>query len=107
MIDKEDGALLLRITGIALSISSAIVLFIKPFETVTNTLTVYLLLIAAALFVMIGQLITIHINRPGDFKNQHKRHEALYDAITIGIVMILFVCFYVVPYIQKHTAWLT
>jgi uncharacterized membrane protein len=107
MIDKEDAALLARITGIALSIFSAVILFIKPFEYVTNTLLVYILLISAALFVMIGQLITIRLNQPDDFPNQHKRHEATYDALTIGFVMILFIGFYVIPFIQKYTTLLS
>lgn len=104
MIDIEDTALATRITGIALSIASAVVMLIRPFESVINTLIVYLLLISAALFVMIGQLITIRLNKPGDFPNIHKRHEAIYDALTIGLVMVLFVIFYVIPFLQTHTA---
>ena len=104
MIDKEDTALLVRITGIALSIASALIMIFRPFEAVTNTMVVYTTLIAAALFVMIGQLITIRLNQPGDFPNVHKRHEAIYDAVTIGVVMILFGIFYVVPFIQQYAA---
>lgn len=107
MIDKEDVALVSRITGIALSIASATIMFIRPFEAVTNTLVVYVLLICAAILVMIGQLMTIHLNQPGDFANQQKRHEAMYDAVTIGVVMLLFVIFYVLPFVQKHTALLS
>lgn len=102
MIDKEDAATFSRIAGIALSISSATIMFIRPFEPVANTLVVYFLLIGAAVLVMVGQLITIRLNQPDDFANQHKRHEAIYDVITIGLVMVLFVIFYVVPFMQKH-----
>ena len=106
MIDKEDAASLVRIAGIALSIASAIVMFVKPFEYVANTLTVYLLLIAAAIFVMVGQLITIRLNPTGQFNNRHKRQEAWYDFGSIGVVMILFVLLYVIPFVQTHTTWL-
>ena len=106
MFDKQDGALLLRIIGIAVSTASAIILLFKPFEIVTNTLLGYFLLILSAILVMIGQLITIRINAPGDFSSQAKRHEALYDAISIGVVMILFVIFYAIPYVSKYTTWL-
>jgi hypothetical protein len=102
MIDKLSIALLARIIGIVLSIASSVILFIKPFEMVTNTLTVYYLLIAAALFVMIGQLITIKANPVGEFENAHKRHEAAYDLFTVGLVMLLFIFFYVIPFTQTH-----
>jgi hypothetical protein len=59
MIDREDTAALVRMTGIAFSISSAVVMFIKPFEYVTNTLVVYGMLLTAALLVIIGQLLII------------------------------------------------
>jgi len=107
MLDKEDTATLVRIAGIVLSIASSIVLFIKPFEYVTNTLTVYFLLIGAAVLVMIGQATTINLNREGELANHHKRHEAWYDLITIGLVMVLFILFYVIPFIQKNTNWLS
>jgi hypothetical protein len=107
MIDREDTAALVRMTGIAFSISSAVVMFIKPFEYVTNTLVVYGMLLTAALLVIIGQLLIIRVNKVGEFVNQQKRHEALYDTITIAIVMILFSIFYVVPFITKHTTWLS
>jgi hypothetical protein len=106
MIDKQSVALVARIAGIVVSIVSSVILFIKPFEAVTNTLAVYFLLIAAAALVMIGQLITVKINQPGEFKDVTKRHEALYDLATVGIVMVLFVFLYVIPYIQTHTGWL-
>jgi hypothetical protein len=107
MLDKEDTATIVRISGIVLSIASSIVLFIKPFEYVTNTLTVYFLLISAALLVMIGQVITIRLNREGELADHHKRQEAWYDLITIGLVMVLFIFFYVIPFIQKNTSWLS
>ena len=94
-------------TGIAFSVSSAVVMFIKPFEYVTNTLVVYGMLLTAAILVIIGQLLIIWANKAGEFVNQQKRHEALYDIITIAIVMILFTIFYVVPFITKHTTWLS
>jgi hypothetical protein len=107
MIDREDTAALVRMTGIAFSISSAVVMFIKPFEYVTNTLVVYGMLLTAAVLVIIGQLLIIWANKAGEFANQQKRHEALYDTITIAIVMILFTIFYVIPFITKHTNWLS
>jgi hypothetical protein len=106
MFDKQDGALLLRIIGIVVSTASAIILLLKPLEIVTNTLLGYFLLILSAILVMTGQLITIRINAPGDFSSQAKRHEALYDAISIGVVMVLFVFFYAIPYVSKYTTWL-
>jgi hypothetical protein len=106
MIDREDAALLVRITGIALSISSAVIMFIKPFEYVPNTLVVYAFLIAAALLVIVGQVMTIVSNSPEELPTRQKRHEAIYDAISIGIVIVLFSFFYVFPFISKHTTWL-
>jgi hypothetical protein len=107
MIDREDTAALVRMTGVAFSISSAVVMFIKPFDYVTNTLVVYALLITAALLVIIGQLIIIVQNQTGEFKNHHKRIDAIYDTVTIAVVMILFVIFYVIPFMTKHTTWLS
>ena len=103
MIDKEDGAMVIRITGITLSLASAVVMFIKPFELVLNILVVYFLLILAAILVMVGQLITIRLNLPGDFKSKVKRQDAMYDVVTIGFVMVLFVIFYVIPYVSNNT----
>ena len=102
MLDEQDTALLIRIVGIVVSLASAVVLLFKPLELVTNTYVGYVLLIASALLVMIGQLITIKLNTPGDFKNEMKRHEANYDAVTIGVVMVLFIIFYVIPFVSKH-----
>ncbi len=107
MIDKQSLAVAVRITGILVSIVSSVILFIKPFEVVTNTLTVYFLLIASAVLVTVGQLITVKINQTGEFKDVTKRHEALYDLATVGIVMILFILLYVIPYVQAHTTWLS
>jgi len=103
MIDKEDVATFSRIAGIALSISSATIMFIRPFDPVANTLAVYFLLIGAAVLVMVGQLLTFALNTAGSFSNTQKRNESLYDVVTIGVVMVLFVIFYVVPFMQKHT----
>ncbi|MDB5162976.1 MAG: hypothetical protein JWN28_583 [Candidatus Saccharibacteria bacterium] len=107
MIDTEDTAIIVRISGIALSILSAVIMFIKPFEYVTNTLTVYFLLIAASVLVIVGQVMTIVVNKPADFKSSTQRHEAIYDAISIGIVIVLFCIFFVIPFILKHTSWLS
>ncbi|MDB5181067.1 MAG: hypothetical protein JWO54_830 [Candidatus Saccharibacteria bacterium] len=104
MIDKEATVILVRIVGIILSISSAVIMFIKPFEYVTNTSVVYTLLIAAALLVMIGQLITIRLNPASEYPTKEKRTEALYDVASIGVVMVLFVIFYVAPFVTKHFA---
>lgn len=76
----------------------------KPFEPVTSTLLVYFLLIAAAVFVMVGQVLTIRMNTTGEFANAEKRQEAIYDIWVVGIVMILFVIFYVAPFIAKHAS---
>ena len=107
MIDKEDSVAITRIAGIATSLLSALVMFLKPFEPVTNTLTVYFLLIAAALCMIISQIVTIRANLPGEFSNNEKRQEAVYDVVTICLVMVLFIIFYVVPYILKYTSWLS
>ena len=104
MIDKEDMANIARIIGVILSLASVALMISSPFENVVNTLIVYFMLIASALFVMVGQIITIRLNLPGEFSNDTKRHEALYDVITVGVVIVLFTIFYAIPYLSKYAS---
>lgn len=91
-----------RIAGIVISIVSLVVLFFKPFEPTINTLIVYLLIIAAAVVMMIGQAIVYTYAPKEEIKNTEQRHEALYDLITTGVLVTLFAALYVIPYIVKH-----
>ena len=91
-------ALYIRITGIILSIFSISLAFIKPFAYELNTGLVYGFLVAAAVLIMIGDLIVISAAPDEEYKNRKQRQEALYDVITTAIVVGLFVVFYVVPF---------
>ena len=91
-------ALYIRITGIVLSIFSLSLAFIKPFEYELNTGLVYGLLVAAAVLIMIGDLIVISSAPEEEYSNRKQRREALYDVITTALVVGLFVVFYAVPF---------
>lgn len=99
---KYDAAMYIRIFGVVLSILSLSLVFIKPFEPVFNTLLIYLLLVMSALTIIIGQLVIIQIAPKEEIESIEKRHEAIYDVITTGTVVGLFVVFYVVPFLFKY-----
>lgn len=102
MNSKYDAAMYIRIFGVILSILSLSLVFIKPFEPILNTLLVYILLVGSAVTIIIGQLIVIGLSPEEEISNTEKRHEAIYDVLTTGAVVGLFVAFYVVPFLFAH-----
>ena len=102
MNSKYDAAIYIRITGIILSIISLSFAFIKPFDFVLNTLSVYVLLVGAALLIMLGDLIVIKAAPEEEFSTKKQRKEAIYDVITTAVVVGLFVAFYVAPFLFEY-----
>jgi L-asparagine transporter-like permease len=106
MVDREDVGIIIRITGIVLSIISALMLAIRPFEYVTNMLTVYGLLLTASVLVITGQLLSLSKEKGGSEKAIQKRLDSLYDIITVAILILLFTILYIIPFVREHTVWL-
>jgi len=92
----------IRVTGIVLSIISLSLALIKPFEYVTNSLLVSGLLVLAALLIIIGELLVISMGVSDEIKNRKQREESIYDIATTGLVVVLYVIFYFVPFLNKN-----
>jgi hypothetical protein len=95
-------AMRIRIVGIVVSIVSLILAIIRPFEPVFNVGLVYFLLILSAVLIIVGQLIVIKFVPDEEFVTVHQRREAIYDVITTGLVMLIFIAIYVVPFVIKY-----
>jgi hypothetical protein len=102
MSNKYAIAMGVRVTGIVLSIVSISIVLIKPFDFVLNTLLLNGLLILAALLIMVGELIVISIGSSEEIKSKKQRNEAVYDVITTGIVIVLYVIFYAIPFLNTY-----
>lgn len=92
----------IRVTGIILSIVSISIGLIKPFEFVVNSILVDVLLVSAAVLIMLGELIVISMGKSEEIKTSKQRGEAIYDVISTGVIVLLFVGIYVVPFFAKH-----
>ena len=102
MNKKYMLAMTVRVIGIVLSVVSISIALFKPFTFVTNSLTVSGLLILAALLIMIGELIVINIGTSEEIKTRKQRGEAIYDVVTTGVVIVVYLLFIVVPFLNKY-----
>ena len=97
-----DTTLRIRIVGIALSVVSLVLIFIRPFDFVLNTLLVYGFIIFAAIFMIVGQIMVLNVEPNEETETKHEQHEILYDIVTTAIVMTLFIAFYAIPFVLEH-----
>ena len=97
-----DTAMSFRIAGIVTSVIAIFLAIVRPFEPVFSVGIVYFLLILSTILIIIGQLIVIRFVPEEEFKNPLQRKEALYDVITTGAVVLIFVFIYVVPFVLKY-----
>ena len=102
MSTTYDVAMRFRIAGITTSVIAILAAIIRPFEPVLSVGIVYILLILSAILIIIGQLIVIRFVPEEEFKTPLQRKEALYDVVTTGAVMLIFICIYVVPFVFKY-----
>jgi hypothetical protein len=102
MSKTYDTAMGFRIAGITTSVIAILLAVIRPFEPVLSVGIVYTLLILSTVLIIIGQLIVIRLVPEEEFKNPLQRKEALYDVITTGAVVLIFIIIYVVPFVFKY-----
>lgn len=97
-----SAALWFRIIGISLSGIALLLTLFRPVDPVFAVGLVYTLLIVAALFIIIGQLLVIKFVPREEFKTKAQRTEAIYDVSTTIVVVIIFVIVYVIPFAIKY-----